>query len=102
MIKGIIAAIFLLLVMVPVRALNPYGFETFINLGHVYARSAVTTEGGGPVWAEYNDNGGYSRIPSLDDMEGKVIAKAQLRTTWTVMVREKALVSCSNLRRMIE
>ena len=79
MIKGIIAAIFLLLVMVPVRALNPYGFETFINLGHVYARSAVTTEGGGPVWAEYNDNGGYSRIPSLDDMEGKVIAKAQLR-----------------------
>jgi len=62
------------------QALDPNGFEQFINTGHVYARSVVTTADGKPLWAEYNDQGGYSRLSSLAGKEGFVVGANQVRS----------------------
>ncbi|UXD86199.1 hypothetical protein [Thalassolituus hydrocarboniclasticus] len=70
----------LLLLAFPVRALNPDGFETFVHIGHVFARSVVTTDDGSPLWAEYNDDGGHVRIRSLDGQRGDVYAGNQIRS----------------------
>ncbi|WP_430460350.1 hypothetical protein ACQUQU_14145 [Thalassolituus sp. LLYu03] len=73
--------LFLLPLMVlasAVQALNPYGFETFVHHGHVYARSVVTTDDGKPIWAEYNEHGGHSKINSVTGVEGFVLAASQV------------------------
>lgn len=66
----------LLLLALPARALNPDGFETFIHIGHVFARSTVTNDDGAPLWAEYNDDGGHVRLRSLDGQYGDVYASS--------------------------
>ncbi|MFY0639804.1 MAG: hypothetical protein JXR16_02080 [Bermanella sp.] len=44
-------------------ALNPYGFEQILHIGHVYARSIVYDEDTGlPLWATYNEDGGHTKI----------------------------------------
>ncbi|WP_243989450.1 hypothetical protein [Venatorbacter sp. C2-1] len=70
----------LLLLALPARALNPDGFETFIHIGHVFARSTVTNDDGAPLWAEYNDDGGHVRLRSLDGQYGDVYAGNQIRS----------------------
>src|SRR5690606_10404434 len=80
--------LFLLILIMPalsVQALNPSGFETFVHLGHVYARSVVTTEDGKPIWAEYNDQGGHSKINSLTGVEGFVLAASQVNGFLTAL-----------------
>ncbi|MGR6871837.1 hypothetical protein ACU6U9_05905 [Pseudomonas sp. HK3] len=45
-------------------ALNPYGFEQILHIGHVYARSIVYDKDTGlPLWATYNEDGGHTKIP---------------------------------------
>src|SRR5690606_1774694 len=80
--------LFLLILIMPAlsaQALNPSGFETFVHLGHVYARSVVTTEDGKPIWAEYNDQGGHSKINSLTGVEGFVLAASQVNGFLTAL-----------------
>jgi hypothetical protein len=62
-----------------VYALNPSGFEQYTHLGHVMVRAPVTTEDGEPVWAEYNEQGGHSRLRQLDGQRGIVRSGAEIR-----------------------
>lgn len=48
------------------HALNPDGFETFTHFGHIYAQTVVNTTEGKPIWAEYNKQGGHTRLHELD------------------------------------
>lgn len=59
--------------------LNPYGFETYLHIGHVMVRAPVTTEDGQPIWAEYNDQGGHSRLTQLDGQRGVVRSATEIR-----------------------
>ncbi|WP_396589154.1 hypothetical protein [Bermanella sp. R86510] len=44
-------------------ALNPLGFERITHMGHVFARSIVHDKDTGlPLWAEYNEEGGHTKI----------------------------------------
>jgi hypothetical protein len=76
--KGILAILVFLSLSFEAVALDPNGFERFTHIGHVFARSKVKTSGGGPVWAEYNDNGGYSQLHALNDIEGTVLDKGRV------------------------
>ncbi|MEY8241748.1 MAG: hypothetical protein RPT25_15490 [Cycloclasticus sp.] len=59
------------------HALNPYGFEQILHIGHVYARSVVyDKESGLPLWAIYDEDGGHTKIhPDLAKAyEGRVVS----------------------------
>jgi hypothetical protein len=61
--KRILINVLLLLSISPAYALNPYGFEQIVHIGHVFARSIVYDESTGlPLWAEYNDQGGHTKF----------------------------------------
>jgi hypothetical protein len=54
-------------------------YSKYLYRGHVFARAEVTTADGEPIWAEYNEQGGHSRLHQLDGQQGEVIAGTQLR-----------------------
>ncbi|NYZ65595.1 hypothetical protein H0A36_06190 [Endozoicomonas sp. SM1973] len=58
-----LAAVIFGLSQIPAYGLNPDGFEQGIHTGHVFARAIIKDDDGYPLWAEYNQAGGHSRIP---------------------------------------
>jgi len=60
-------------ISVPTHALNPDGFETFTHFGHIYAQTVVNTADGKPIWAEYNKQGGHTRLHELDGEVGQFL-----------------------------
>ncbi|MDE1462695.1 hypothetical protein [Spartinivicinus poritis] len=58
----------------PAYGLNPNGFEQGIHSGYVFARAIVKDKSGYPLWAEYNQAGGHTRIP----VSGEQAAQSQV------------------------
>ena len=80
-----ILAIFLTVSGVSTHALNPDGFETFTHFGHIYAQTVVNTADGKPIWAEYNKQGGHTRLHELDGEVGQVLAARQVESFFALL-----------------